>query len=110
MTSAPFSFFLALRYLRPKRSFVSTITVISILGVTLGIAVMIIVISVMQGFDSELQQTVLGFEPDVTIQADGPIDDWRQIVAGLNDKSKYPEVIAAAPQVQPEIDRLRGPR
>ena len=100
MTSAPFSFFLALRYLRPKRSFVSTITVISILGVTLGIAVMIIVISVMQGFDSELQQTVLGFEPDVTIQADGPIDDWRQIVASLNDKSKYPEVIAAAPQVQ----------
>jgi lipoprotein-releasing system permease protein len=100
VTTAPFSFFLALRYLKPKRSFVSVITVISILGVTLGIAVMIIVISVMQGFDTELQKTVLGFEPDVTIQSEGPIDDWRQIIAALDDKSKYPEVIAAAPQVE----------
>jgi lipoprotein-releasing system permease protein len=95
--SRPFSLFLALRYLKPKRSFVSVITVISILGVTLGIAVMIIVISVMQGFDTELQQTVLGFEPEVTIQSDGPMDDWRQIVA-LVDKT--PGVIAAAPVVE----------
>jgi lipoprotein-releasing system permease protein len=93
----PFSLFLALRYLKPKRSFVSVITVISILGVTLGIAVMIIVISVMQGFDTELQQTVLGFEPEVTIQSDGPIDDWRQIIAQLN---KNPDVLAAAPHVE----------
>jgi lipoprotein-releasing system permease protein len=94
--SRPFSLFLALRYLKPKRSFVSVITVISILGVTLGIAVMIIVISVMQGFDTELQHTVLGFEPEVTIQADGPIDDWRQIIASLKSN---PDVVAAAPQV-----------
>ena len=98
--STPFSLFLALRYLKPKRSFVSVITVISILGVTLGIAVMIIVISVMQGFDTELQQTVLGFEPEVTIQSNGPIEDWRQIIAGLEDKSKNPGVVAAAPQVE----------
>jgi len=91
-----FSLFLALRYLKPKRSFVSVITVISILGVTLGIAVMIIVISVMHGFDNELRHTVLGFEPEVTIQGDGPIDDWRQIIAGL---ASTPGVIAAAPQV-----------
>ena len=95
--SAPFSLFLALRYLKPKRSFVSVITVISILGVTLGIAVMIIVISVMQGFDTELQHTVLGFEPEVTIQSDGPIDDWRKIIAALD---KTPGVVAAAPVVE----------
>jgi len=94
---SPFSLFLALRYLKPKRSFVSVITVISILGVTLGIAVMIIVLSVMKGFDTELQQTVLGFEPEVTIQSEGAIDDWRQIIARLNTT---PDVVAAAPQVE----------
>jgi lipoprotein-releasing system permease protein len=72
------------------------ITVISILGVTLGIAVMIIVISVMHGFDEELRHTVLGFEPEVTIQGAGTIDDWRQVIAGL---SGVPGVVAAAPQV-----------
>ena len=50
----PFSLFLALRYLRPKRTFLSLITVISILGVTLGIMVLILVISVMTGFEQEL--------------------------------------------------------
>ena len=42
-----FSIYLALRYLRPKRTFVSVITVISVLGVTLGVGVLIVVISVM---------------------------------------------------------------
>ena len=55
----PFSFFLALRFLKPKRTFVSVITVISVLGVTLGIAVLILVISVMTGFDLE----VTGYVP-----------------------------------------------
>jgi lipoprotein-releasing system permease protein len=95
--TAPFSLFLALRYLKPKRSFVSVITVISILGVTIGIAVMIIVISVMKGFDTELQQTVLGFEPEVTIDSDGPINDWRQIISTVR---AIPGVLAAAPQVE----------
>jgi lipoprotein-releasing system permease protein len=90
-----FSLFLALRYLKPKRSFVSVITVISILGVTLGIAVMIVVISVMQGFDDQLQETVLGFEPEIQIQSDGPIDDWRPIITQLE---KTPGV-HAAPEV-----------
>jgi lipoprotein-releasing system permease protein len=97
VTRAPFSLFLALRYLKPKRSFVSVITIISILGVTLGIAVMIIVISVMQGFDTELQKTVLGFEPEVDITSEGPIDNWRDIMAQLD---KTPGVVAAAPQVE----------
>ena len=93
-----FSLFLALRYLKPKRSFVSIITVISVLGVTLGIAVMIIVISVMKGFDTELQKTVLGFEPEVDIQSfDGPINNWRPVMAQLE---MTPGVVAAAPQVQ----------
>ncbi len=55
----PFGPFLAMRYLKPRRTFVSIITLISILGVTLGIAVMIVVISVMTGFDRDLKAKVL---------------------------------------------------
>ena len=63
----PFSLFLALRYLKPKRTFVSVITIISVLGVTLGIAVLIVVISVMTGFDRSLQRAILGFEPHLRV-------------------------------------------
>ena len=52
----PFSLFLALRYLKPKRTFLSIITLISVLGVTLGVTVLILVISVMTGFDQELRK------------------------------------------------------
>ena len=57
MSRLPFELLLALRYLRPKRTFVSVITLISVLGVTLGVAVLIIVISVMSGFDQQLRET-----------------------------------------------------
>ena len=57
-----FSLFLALRYLKPKRTFLSIITLISILGVTLGIMVLILVISVMTGFEQELRRKVIGFD------------------------------------------------
>ena len=61
MSRWPFELFLALRYLRPKRTFVSVITVISVIGVILGVAVLIIVISVMTGFDRELRERIMGF-------------------------------------------------
>lgn len=61
MSKLPFELLLALRYLRPKRSFVSIITLISVLGVMLGVAVLIIVIAVMSGFDAELREKVFGF-------------------------------------------------
>ena len=61
MSKLPFELLLALRYLRPKRSFVSIITLISIMGVMLGVAVLIIVISVMSGFDAELREKIFGF-------------------------------------------------
>ena len=61
MSKLPFELMLALRYLRPKRTFVSIITVISIVGVMLGVAVLIIVISVMSGFDRQLRDRILGF-------------------------------------------------
>lgn len=94
----PFSLFLALRFLKPKRTFVSVITVVSVLGVTLGIAVLILVISVMTGFDLELRRKVLGFDPHVVISAGGPpLQNWRDIAPKL---SGYKGVNHSAPFVQ----------
>jgi len=71
MSRLPFELFLALRYLRPKRTFVSVITLISVLGVALGVAVLIIVISVMSGFDHDLRDKILGFNAHLTVSQPG---------------------------------------
>jgi len=94
---APFSLFLALRYLRPKRTFVSVITVISVLGVTLGIAVLIVVISVMTGFDLTLQKAILGFEPHLRITNGEVMRNWREVMPRVEN---VPGVMAVAPYVQ----------
>ena len=67
MSKLPFELLLALRYLRPKRTFVSIITLISIVGVALGVAVLIIVISVMSGFDHDLREKILGFNAHIVV-------------------------------------------
>ena len=69
MSKLPFELLLALRYLRPKRTFVSIITLISILGVALGVAVLMIVISVMSGFDHDLREKILGFNAHLKVLA-----------------------------------------
>jgi lipoprotein-releasing system permease protein len=103
---APFSLFLALRYLKPKRTFVSVITVISVLGVTLGIAVLIIVISVMTGFDRELQRKVLGFDAHLIVSSSQLLRDWRPLDEAIQ---KVPGVVATAPFVQgPVIAEFNG--
>lgn len=63
----PFSLFLALKYLRPKRSFVSVVTLISVLGVLLGVAILVIVLSVMTGFDNMWRNKILSFKPHITV-------------------------------------------
>jgi lipoprotein-releasing system permease protein len=88
MSKLPFELFLALRYLRPKRTFVSIITLISILGVALGVAVLIIVISVMSGFDHDLREKILGFTAHLTVaQRGSPMKNYAA-VAGLIAKNK----------------------
>ena len=67
MSGLPFELLLALRYLRPKRTFVSVITLISVAGVALGVAVLIVVISVMSGFDKQLRDTILGFNAHIEV-------------------------------------------
>src|SRR3954462_948944 len=82
MSRLPFELLLALRYLRPKRTFVSVITLISVLGVTLGVAVLIIVISVMTGFDRQLRDKILGFNPHLRIQPrSGTIKDYQRLLS-----------------------------
>ena len=73
------------------------ITLISIAGVTLGIMVLIVVISVMTGFDRELQRVVLGFEPHITIANGELLQNWRELLPKVE---KTPGVVAAAPFVQ----------
>jgi lipoprotein-releasing system permease protein len=80
MSRLPFELFLALRYLRPKRTFVSVITLISILGVALGVAVLIIVISVMSGFDHDLREKILGFNAHLTVSQTGqPMKNYEAV-------------------------------
>ena len=100
----PFSAFLGLRFLKPTRIFVSIITILSILGVLFGVGVPIIVLSVMNGFDRELHDKVLGFDAHVEItRLGGLLDDWRQVrqkAAAAKPANGVPGVIATAPYVR----------
>ncbi len=84
MSRLPFELLLALRYLRPKRTFVSVITLISILGVMLGVAVLIIVISVMSGFDHDLREKVFGFNAHVkVVPREGTLRDYAMVASQI---------------------------
>jgi len=93
----PAPLFLAARYLKPKRTFLAVITLISVIGVTLGITVLILVMSVMTGFERELQRKVIGFDAHLLISNNGLIDGWKEIAGKV---SSAPGVVAAAPFVQ----------
>lgn len=93
----PAALFLAARYLKPKRTFLAVITLISVIGVTLGITVLILVMSVMTGFERELQRKVIGFDAHLLISNNGLIDGWKEIAGKV---SSAPGVVAAAPFVQ----------
>ncbi len=96
-TSLPAPLFLAARYLKPKRTFLAVITLISVLGVTLGITVLILVMSVMTGFERELQRKVIGFDAHLLVTNNGLMGGWRDLVAKAE---KTRGVVAAAPFVQ----------
>ncbi|SDT99887.1 lipoprotein-releasing ABC transporter permease subunit [Halopseudomonas salegens] len=95
----PLPFFIGLRYTRAKRRnhFISFISLISMLGLTLGVMVMILVLSVMNGFDRELRTRILGMVPHATINGYDPIEDWQQLSERVQE---HPRVIGAAPFIQ----------
>jgi len=96
----PFELFVGLRYTRAKRRthFISFISMISMLGIALGIAALITVMSVMNGFEKEIRARILGAAAHIQVfSEEGGIGPWQGLMAGLR---KNPEVTGAAPFVQ----------
>src|SRR6187402_2161825 len=96
----PFELFVGLRYTRAKRRthFISFISLVSMLGIALGIWALITVMSVMNGFEKEIRGRILGAAAH--IQVLGPeagLADWEQVSTAAR---QHPEVVGAAPFVQ----------
>ena len=99
MTRLPYELFIGLRYTRAKRRnhFISFISLTSMLGIALGVAALITVLSVMNGFQNELRTRILGAVSHVQISGPGEVlADW-QPVATL--AASNPRVLAAAPYI-----------
>ena len=94
-----FSLFLALKYLKPRRSVASVITCVSILGVMLGVAIVIIVRSVMTGFGDIWEEKILDFKPHLTLAASEGGAVW-----GENRLAERLRKIPGVTCVTPEID------
>jgi lipoprotein-releasing system permease protein len=97
---APFEWVLSLRYLRARRKegFISVIAGFSFLGIMLGVATLIIVMAVMNGFRKELLGKILGLNGHLLVQPlETPLNDWEQVSERL---SKVPGIVLAAPLVE----------
>ncbi len=90
---------IGLRYLRAKRrnGFVSFISAVSMLGLTLGVMLLIIVLSVMNGFERELRTRILSVVPHGVVQSDEPLENWQALVPVLE---AHPEVQGVMPFIE----------
>jgi len=98
----PYELFIGLRYSRAKRRnhFVSFISLISIVGMALGITVLISVMSVMNGFQKEIRERILGVVAHVLIVgSNSRLPDWQKVA---QEAEKHPQVVATAPYVSDE--------
>ncbi len=105
---ASYEFLIGRRYLRSARGnrFVSFISAISMAGIAIGIAVLIIVLSVMNGFEHELQHRILGLTPHATVSGfGGTFGDWQRVAARVRNHS---EVVAVAPFVSGQAMLVAG--
>jgi lipoprotein-releasing system permease protein len=96
-TLSPYELFIGLRYTRAKKRnhFISFISMISMLGIALGVAALIIVLSVMNGFQKEIRARILGVTPHLQVASDnGSIADWQSIEKIV---ATHPKINAAAP-------------
>lgn len=95
----PLPLFIGLRYTRAKKKnhFVSFISLSSMLGIGMGVMVLITVLSVMNGFDTEIHKRFFGMAPEITISGqDGKLSDWQALE---NELKSTPGVKAMAPYV-----------
>ena len=105
---SPYELFVGLRYTRAKRKnhFISFISITSMLGIGLGVAALIVVLSVMNGFQKELRATILGVVSHIQIAGmGGRLADWPVVD---EQARSHPEVIASAPYVMAEGLLSRG--
>ena len=95
----PISLYIGLRYTRARRSnhFISFIALVSMIGLTLGVAVLITVLSVMNGFDRELKNRVLGMIPQATVSSTQILTNWPELVKKVE---QHKHVVGAAPFTQ----------
>jgi len=100
----PLELYIGLRYLRAKRrnQFISFISMTSMLGIVLGVTALITVLSVMNGFEKEVRERILGMAAHITITGYGePIHDWRQLEQAV--RALEPRVIGTAPYIRQEV-------
>ena len=96
MTSLPI--YLGYKYFRSKKgAFASFTSIMAISGLALGVAALVIVLSVMNGFEKELQTRVLGVVPQLIIRKDGNVQNYNQLIEEL---SKSTDVMAASPYIE----------
>lgn len=106
-----FELFVAMRYLRAKRrqAVVGVITIISVIGVTAGVASLVIALAINNGFSQDLQSRLLGSASHVNlvrVENDG-ITDWANLMGRLE---KQPHVVAAAPDIYEQVLINHGAR
>lgn len=98
----PLELFIGLRYTRAKRRnhFISFISAASMAGIAIGVMALITVLSVMNGFESELRSRILGMASHATISAyRGGLEDWQTVAEAA---ARHPEVEAEAPYIEGE--------
>jgi lipoprotein-releasing system permease protein len=98
-----FEFFISLRYLRARRKqiFVSIITFISIAGIFLGVAALIIVLAVMTGFETDLRNKILGINSHVVLmQYTGAMKDYQKV---MNEVEQVDGVVASTPFIFSQV-------
>jgi lipoprotein-releasing system permease protein len=106
----PFEAFIGLRYVRAKRRnhFISFISLTSMVGVALGVTALITVLSVMNGFEKELKERILGMASHATVMdSSGVFADWRAVAAEVG---RHPEIEGVAPFFSGEGMAVRDQR
>jgi lipoprotein-releasing system permease protein len=106
----PYEWMLGTRYLRATRGrgFLSFITLVSVFGLAIGVAVLIVVLSVMNGFERELKTRILSVTSHATLMGlDGSLKDWRD---DQTRALKMPGVLAAAPYIEAQALLMHGER
>ncbi len=106
----PLELFIGLRFLKARRrnQFVSFISMVSLVGVAMGVAALIVVLSVMNGFEEEIRERILGMTAHGAVVAtDGELGDWQAV---RERALSEPYVEGAAPFVAGEVMLASGPR